>query len=171
MRIIDDRYRVTELEIRTRKASAWLVSTALYCDVYALPWNFLSKAKKMGERGGVLAVDALNALFIIERQICPYDKKELKKNRDHIMKIAIKNLSTIKKFSPLWFDLLLALYLNGLKEKIPRGDFTLLAGSQNFDGSWLNDDELTAKVLWILLMEKTGYKPGMPFELTRKSGF
>ncbi|MBV6494815.1 MAG: hypothetical protein LDLANPLL_02852 [Turneriella sp.] len=171
LRILDDRYRVDELSVRVPRHIMRFLPTALYCDVYGVPWNFGHHLEEWGKLGGTATAWAMFSLAIFESQRCDTKNIQVEKLRSNFATIALSNLRSVEKMSPVWIDLIVGLYLVGAADKIQPTDLILLRYAQGANGSWMNDDEMTAKALWVLLMQKTGYKPGTPFEVTRKGGF
>lgn len=171
LRILDSRIRSSELEIRVQPKKFSFLPTALYCDVYAVPWSFQADIQRYGKKGGLQAVWGIMALAILQWQGCVSDFAEVEKLRGELAAVTFADLAREDKLSSLWFELMVSLYLAGRGDVVPPEYLKLLLTSQQVDGSWFQDDNRTVKALWILLLASEKYTPARKFETVRTQGF
>lgn len=170
LRTIDSTKQVSELEIRVLRKYSGILPTAIYCDVYPLPWDFLVKVREYGsEKGGWLTVWAVLALAISEWHGCVSDVQQLNEIRGVLVHKILEDLPKERQLTLLRIEFLLSLYLAGRADSVPPQQLKTLVAGQLSDGSWEHDDEMTAKALWVMILARDGHNPSKRLEVIRHS--
>jgi hypothetical protein len=169
LRVLDDRVRVSELEIRVLKGQRGILPTALYCDLYPIPWDYISKVQTMAvERGGYLVAWGLFAFSILKWQNCKFDQKKYADALQVLLSKARVLLYSEKVGSDLWLEIAQAFCRFGKQADITPTMVNELLRQQLPNGSWSDDPELTVKAIWLLILHAESRNRDHEFVLIKK---
>lgn len=151
LRNLDRKYSLTELEVRAQRLWPGLMSAALYCDVYGLPWDFMARMRKVAAAGGYGVTRSLFALAIAEWQNCRHDEQVFREEKERLVNEIPGVIQRSAIGNDLWIESLLSLYFAGKRDWVTTDLKNALAELQLPNGSWNNSSRTTAKALWIFL--------------------
>jgi hypothetical protein len=166
LRVLDRSMTLTSLEISIVRGWRGMIAKTVHCDIYPLSWDFFPNVRKLSARhdGEILA--GILVLAFATWMPCDLDQQRLKAEKENLAQKIPELLNRAEPGSRLWIDALQALFQADKAAWIKREHLQLLCKLQLPDGSWKNNDLLTAKALSILLqaaeidtLEKT--KPRM----------
>lgn len=73
-RFVDENYVASESEVKGLKGNDRITASALYCDVYVLPWDFYQQLESMAEATDFDATRAFLAIGLLKKRGCRFDE-------------------------------------------------------------------------------------------------
>jgi hypothetical protein len=72
-RFVDENYVASESEVKGMKGNDRITASALYCDLYVLPWDFYQQLEAMAEAADFDATRAFLAIGLLKQRGCRFD--------------------------------------------------------------------------------------------------
>lgn len=166
---IEEGFEASELEIRALRGIPWLIASAMHCDKYPLPWDFVLKMRQIRERGGIGITRSLFAIYLVESKGCTHNAREIAEEKE----ILLRDLPEVVQRNPigyeLWSECLLALYFADRRSWVTKDLLELLVSEQAEDGSWRHNFHDTVKSLWVLLEDRDANETRLMLNRSRNS--
>lgn len=162
LRVIDRNLKLSHLEVRAVRGWPGIYAMALHCDLYPLPWDFFPRVRKAAEKYERDIPQAIPLLETIAWLDCNFDRRAFAIEKNNLVRKIPGILNRAEVGSSLWIESLLALYIADHANLVSASHLKQLVARQRPDGSWLQNDSVTAKALWVLLLaeeqQTTGQK-------------
>lgn len=149
LRFLDEKKTVSEVHVRALRGNRGLVATALYCDLYPVPWDFFSTIHAAAERGGFSATQAAIALVLLKERKCSYEKPKYDTELKYLVAQILSELAKPNENTDLRIEQAVVAVISG-NEKILKPEVIRdIIASQQKDGSWVKSQRATANALWL----------------------
>lgn len=159
LRVLNRDAIMPELDISVVRGWRGVIARAVHCDLYPLPWDFFQNVRKLSSRNDYEAPAGILALGITTWMNCDVDQHTLA-NEKLVQVQKIPDLLDRSEVGSLfWLECVLALFHAEKQEWVKQEYCRKLAELQLENGSWKNNDNLTAKALSLLVMVEAAANP------------
>lgn len=149
LRFLDENKTVSEMHVRALQGNRGLVATALYCDLYPVPWDFFSKIHASGERGGFFATQAAIALVLLKERKCIYDAVKYDSEMKYLSGQILTELARPLVNADLRIEQAVVAVISGNEKRLKPEVIRDIVSAQESDGSWMKSQRATANALWL----------------------
>ncbi|MCS6971888.1 MAG: hypothetical protein NZL89_02600 [Leptospiraceae bacterium] len=149
LRLVEPQYQANENTIKMLRGIDRITASALYCQQYALPWDFYKEVETWAHKGGYAATHGLWALVLLEERGCTQSSERHNQVRALLVDSVAKIAAAATPLTDLRIEAILMLQLAGITLKPEWLAEIYLA--QSADGSVLGNDHSTALAAWLFL--------------------
>ncbi|MBN8221326.1 MAG: hypothetical protein J0L53_10410 [Spirochaetes bacterium] len=150
LRFLDEKKTVSEVHIRALRGSRGLVATALYCDLYPVPWDFFSTIHAAADRGGFFATQAAIALVLLKERKCSYEQIKYDTELKYLVAQILSELAKPGENTDLRIEQAVVAVISGNEKLLKPEVVRDIIAAQQRDGSWVKSQRATANALWLL---------------------
>lgn len=151
LRLIDQNYLASESEIKMVKGIDRITESALYCDLYPLPWDFYSELEKWVTKSGYFATHGLLAIAFLQEHGCEKNADRLVSVRQKLVQTVLQEAGSTIPITDLRIEAVLMLLLVGERQLVRPEWIAEIYLVQAPDGSFLASDHSTVLAAWALL--------------------
>lgn len=151
LRFAEPGFAASESEVKLLKGIDRITASALYCDIYPLPWDFYSELETMAARGEYYATHALLAAVILQQKKCSVDRDRLTGIQQGLERTVAKIAGSQQPLNDLRIEAVLMLLLAGGRDAIRAEWIAEIYLAQSPDGSYFRNDHSTVLAGWAML--------------------
>lgn len=151
LRLVDDKRIATENEVKLMRGIDRITGSAVYCDLYTLPWDFYTSLGDMADKGGYHATHALLAVTLLTEKQCKYDAARIASAKKRLQVVTELIARGPGKINDLRIEAVLVLLLSGADNRVSPTWIQEIVVAQSVNGSYLGSDHSTVLAAWVLL--------------------
>lgn len=151
LRLVDPNYIASESEVKMVKGIDRITESALYCDLYPLPWDFYTELEKWVPKGGYFATHGLLAIAFLQERGCEKNASRLQDAKQKLVNTVLLEAKAASTITDLRVEAILVLLLVGERQQIRPEWIAEIYLAQAKDGSFLASDHSTVLAAWALL--------------------
>lgn len=133
-RFADENYTASESEVKGMKGNDRITASALYCDLYVLPWDFYQQLESMAAASNFDATRAFLAIGLLKKRGCRFDEARVESVSNRLRSTLRRLAADTQAPETLQVEAILFLTLAGYRSDVRPAWVRRIISLQQHDG-------------------------------------